>query len=582
MNGNAPRRMADVRLGKDACFDAWLYNLFIDNNLVHDLNPHIVASPEQLKFMVAGGPGSVYLPCSDAMFALLCEPTMPRRLQKEYNRAWRILVRLVRSLVTDRMQRRALLLFCRYRFRSAVAQHTLLPPRLIKRMTNIVLAQGLGDGDPWRQRRHALNILQREILRSESVRTALEGMPVAPLPDTLEAARARLDACSLVRHLFLSAYTLELETAVPDRIFLEEEFHRAEQKAAELESYLDELASRPRTILYLCDADGGVVFDLAVVRKLLRMQHRVIFAVKDGFFFYAPTLDDVEEDPVLREELKQDYIVRDAHLSKNQLLRHLREHRLLVISDGTRERLNLYRVSISFSRAWKEADLILAKGWRSADMLLGTSCEFTRDILCYWHDGADMHLALRRHAPGVKKLTEQDVAAHADGIIARMREARMNGRTVMFYSCIIGSIPGQTATAIKVADTFVRSLRERLDQVFIINPAEYFEPGMDGDDLMFMWEQVQRSGLINIWRFQSMEDIEASFGLMGLKVPPVWSGKDATFSTGCTKEMRIALDMQRSHPELQIVGPGPEKFFRRGDYGVGKFFDATISNANQE
>ena len=93
---------------------------------------------------------------------------------------------------------------------------------------------------------------------------------------------------------------------------------------------------------------------------------------------------------------------------------------------------------------------------------------------------------------------------------------------------------------------------------------------------------MQRSGLINIWRFQSMEDIEASFGLMGLKVPPVWSGKDATFSTGCTKEMRIALDMQRSHPELQIVGPGPEKFFRRGVYGVGKFFDATISNANQE
>ena len=38
-----------------------------------------------------------------------------------------------------------------------------MPPRLIKRMTNIVLAQGLGDGDPWQQRRHALNILQREI-----------------------------------------------------------------------------------------------------------------------------------------------------------------------------------------------------------------------------------------------------------------------------------------------------------------------------------------------------------------------------------------------------------------------------------
>lgn len=579
MTGNVPRRMADVRLGKDACFDAWLYNLFIDNNLVHDLNPHIVASPEQLRFMVAVGPGSVYLPCSDAMFALLCEPAMPGRLQKEYNRAWRILVRLVRSLVSDRMQRRALLLFCRYRFRSAVSQHTLLPPRLIKRMTNIVLAQGLGDGDPWRQRRHALNILQREILRSESVRAALEGMPVAPLPDTLEAARARLDACSLIRHLFLSAYTLELETSVPDRVFLEEEFHRAEQKAADLEGYLDELASRPRTILYLCDADGGAVFDLAVVRKLLRMQHRVIFAVKDGFFFYAPTVDDVEEDPVLREELKQDYIVRDAHLSKNQLLRHLREHRLLVISDGTRERLNLYRVSISFSRAWKEADLILAKGWRSADMLLGTSCEFTRDILCYWHDGADMHLALRRHAPGVKKLTEQDVAAHADGIIARMREARMSGRTVMFYSCIIGSIPGETQTAISLARTFMGDLRKRLDNVLIVNPAEHFVEGMDGDDLMFMWERVQRSGFIDVWRFQTFADIEESFRLMGRKVPPIWSGKDATFSTGCTQEMRIALDVQRQNREMQIIGPDPARFTRRGEYGVGKYFDATISRS---
>lgn len=571
--------MADIRLGQDACFDAWLYNLFIDNNLVHHLNPHIVASPEQLNFMVAGGRPRLYLPCSDAMLNLLREPEMPRQLQKEYNRAWRILVRLVRSLVTDRGQRRALLLFCRYRFRSAIAQHTLLPPRLIKRMTNIVLAQGLCDGDPWKGRRHALNALQREILRSSDVRDALSEMPADPLPNTLEAARTRLDACSLVRHLFLSAYTLELEMSVPARAFLEDEFHRAEEKARDLATYLDDLASRPRTILFLCDADGGVIFDLAVVRTLLRMQHRVIFAVKDGFFFYAPTLDDVEQDPVLREELKQDYIVNDDHLSKNQLLRHLREHRLLVISDGTRERLNLYRVSISFSRAWKEADLILAKGWRSADLLLGTSCEFTRDILCYWHDGTDLHLALRHHAAGVKKLTEQDVASHADEIIARMREARMGGRTVMFYSCIIGSIPGETQTAISLARIFVGNLRKRLDNVLIVNPAEHFVEGMDGDDLMFMWERVQRSGFIDVWRFQTFADIEESFRLLGRKVPPVWSGKDATYSTGCTQEMRIALDVQRHNREMQIIGPDPARFTRRGEYGIGKYFDATITRS---
>ena len=99
---------------------------------------------------------------------------------------------------------------------------------------------------------------------------------------------------------------------------------------------------------------------------------------------------------------------------------------------------------------------------------------------------------------------------------------------------------------------------------------------MDGDDLMYMWEHVQRSGLLEVWRFQTVEDIEAGFALLGRKVPSVWTGKDSTFSTGCTKEMRIALDVQKSQPELQIIGPAAERFFRRRDYGVGKYFDATL------
>jgi hypothetical protein len=65
---------------------------------------------------------------------------------------------------------------------------------------------------------------------------------------------------------------------------------------------------------------------------------------------------------------------------------------------------------------------------------------------------------------------------------------------------------------------------------------------------------------------------------MGMRVPPIWAGKDSTFSTGCTKEMRIALDMQRKNPEMQIIGPAAERFFRRSEYGVGKFSDAVLDN----
>ena len=101
---------------------------------------------------------------------------------------------------------------------------------------------------------------------------------------------------------------------------------------------------------------------------------------------------------------------------------------------------------------------------------------------------------------------------------------------------------------------------------------------MDADDLMYMWEIVQGSGLIDIWRFQTYDDIAQAFQIMNKKVPPEWVGKDATFSTGCTKEMRVALDVQKKQPEMQIIGPAREKFMRRDEYGIGRMYDKRLSS----
>jgi hypothetical protein len=65
---------------------------------------------------------------------------------------------------------------------------------------------------------------------------------------------------------------------------------------------------------------------------------------------------------------------------------------------------------------------------------------------------------------------------------------------------------------------------------------------------------------------------------MNRRIPPEWVGKDATFSTGCTKEMRIALDVQKKHPEMQIIGPSQSKFSRRQEYGVGKMYDRSLED----
>jgi len=249
----------------------------------------------------------------------------------------------------------------------------------------------------------------------------------------------------------------------------------------------------------------------------------------------------------------------------------------LVISDGTRERLNMYRTSTTFARAWKESDLVIASGEAHYRRLIANSYSYTRDIICFFRNAdGTLNLHLKSKPRQIRKFGEPELKTKADSLIAQMRAAKNSGMKTMFYSATIASIPGQVDTAVKLIHAFVGYLRKRLEGVFIINPAEHFEAGMDADDLMYMWEMVQRSGLIDVWRFQTYEDIEKSFEIMGQKVPTVWMGKDATYSTGCTKEMRIALQEQMKHPEMQIIGPDPEKFFRRREYGVGRFHDVSI------
>lgn len=73
-----PATVRDIRLGRNVYFDAWLYSMLMDNNLAYQMNPDIIASPEQLAFMVHLGEHQVYLPCSDATFAMLRAKTLPR------------------------------------------------------------------------------------------------------------------------------------------------------------------------------------------------------------------------------------------------------------------------------------------------------------------------------------------------------------------------------------------------------------------------------------------------------------------------------------------------------------------------
>ncbi|MBR4741275.1 MAG: hypothetical protein IK079_00030 [Desulfovibrio sp.] len=568
-----PARVCDIVQGQDSRFDAWLYSMLMDNNLTHALNPHLIASQEQLAFMVYLQENHVYLPCSDATFALLGGDTRNSALQQKYNRIWKIIAHIVRTTIKDREAQKRIFQFCLYRYKQYTSHQTILPSRLLKRLINLVLKQSEIMEDPWVQKRRTLIQKHKNLFENPIIQKALHSVTAASLPDNMLKIREKLNALEMLRLLYLNLYAKTWEDHLPDAATIAQGFCDAEKQAPSIITSLTERHEQA-TVLYLCDTEGSVFFDLAVIKALINMGHRVIYAVKDTFFFNAPTIYDMTEEPLMEELPKNVRILRDLNVSKNVLLKELQAHPFMIINDGTSEHMNLYRVSLTFARAWKESDVVVANGWRAKDIFLDTSHSFTRDIILSWIDDQGFHIKNREHAPLAHKFSAFCINEQADRIIKSMREAHKQHKSVMFFSCIIGSIPGQTQLAITLATKFVEHLRNHLENVLIINPAEHFIPGMDGDDLMYMWERVQRSGQIDIWRFQTSQDIESSFALLKQKVPQIWSGKDATYSTGCTKEMRIALEVQQKNKEMQIIGPDPKLFFRRSEYGVGKYFDA--------
>ncbi len=565
----------DVRYGEDPYLDALLLHFTTENNIEYFTDPMENASPEQVRFIVALPEEAFYAPCSDWMFLQLLKGQRTPELMREYLSQWKTVVGLIRTHCTDPYMRKRITQLCRHKFRTALAASIFIPSRLLKRMLTVFMSQS-GLDDPLQKQRRERNKIARQRADSATFRGILDRCPEKSLScSRLVDLRFELDFLEVRRLLCLSTVSLEGGSKNFDAAC-----QKAEEECILLEETFKPLRQRLKdrlTVLMLPEKSGGLIYDIRLAKALVAQGHRVIMALKEGFYFQVPTFWDADNDPVLAQELAGARFLSDMRLTKNELLANLAENPFLVISDGTRERFNPYRLSVTFARAWKESDLVLAKGEEHYRRLLMTSHEFTRDVLCYFRgDNGNLHLLFKEKADWVRKFGEAEIKAKAEEIVARMRQARSSGMKNMFYSGIIGSVPGRTKEAITIMNTFVAHLRARLEKVFIINPAEHFEEGMDADDLMYMWEKVQRSGYIDVWRFQTDQDIEKSFESMKKKVPPVWAGKDATYSTGCTKEMQIALDMLARNSEMQIIGPPAEKFFRRREYGVGKFCDVAV------
>ncbi|MDH4206646.1 MAG: hypothetical protein OEV45_14070 [Desulfobacteraceae bacterium] len=578
--------------------DAWYTAFFIENHMDYFAYPDNVATPDQVRFMVYTENEERYYPCSDRMFNAIMNRNQSDFLQSKYAEVLDRVLNLIHRLIDDPWERDYLDALIRIKFEHETRDEIMIPSRVEKRLIKIFLNRTQIE-DPYFCEKGMRNLRAAAALSSTACRNALNKLETEELGNTHRTLTETREILRFIELKRLLALTVETSLWIDDNSvrLTESDYCRILNRPVTgdgAQALFDFLGIRgkestehpgliPKKILWMGDESGEIMVDLVIIRLLARLGHKIILCFKDGPVYTKVDFEDAHSDETLNSQLEKGYFIRERSLGKNELVDILRsDYNIIVISDGTRENVNLLLASTTFSRLFKEVDGVISRGPDQKRRFFGSHFQFTQNIfnIAAGADGTVMVSFKSRH-PAVIKYTYKDLEVKAKSIIEQMRAANQKGMTVMFYSGIIGSIPGRLQTAKKIMSVFVDHLRREYAMTFIINPSDYFEEGMDADDLMYMWEIVQRSGFIDIWRFQTYEDIVQAFRMIKSKVPPEWVGKDSTFSTGCTKEMKIALDVQKKHPEMQIAGPAKEKFMRRSEYGVGMLYDQRLADICQ-
>jgi hypothetical protein len=578
--------------------DAWYTAFFIENHMDYFAYPENVATPDQVRFMVYTENEERYYPCSDQMFNAIMNRNQSDFLQSKYAEVLGRVLNLIHRLIDDPWERDYLDALIRIKFEHETRDEIMIPSRLEKRLIKIFLNRTQIE-DPYFCEKGMRNLRAAAALDSAAFRNALNKLETEELGNTHRTLTETREVLRFIELKRLLALTAETSLWIDDnsvRLNESDYCHILKRPVTGdgVQALFDFLGIRgkestenpglvPKKILWMGDESGEIMVDLVIIRLLARLGHKIILCFKEGPVYTKVNFEDAHSDETLNSQLEKAYFIRERSLGKNELVDILRsDYNIIVISDGTRENINLLLASTTFARLFKEVDGVISRGPDQKRRFFGSHFQFTQNIFnMAVGAGGTVMVSFKSRHPAVIKYTYKDLEEKAKSIIEQMRAAKEKGMTVMFYSGIIGSIPGRLRTAQKIMSVFVDHLRREYAMTFIINPSDYFEEGMDADDLMYMWEIVQRSGSIDIWRFQTYEDIVQAFKMMKSKVPPEWVGKDATFSTGCTKEMKIALDVQEKHPEMQIAGPAKEKFMRRSEYGVGMLYDQRLADICQ-
>lgn len=571
-----------VFVKNDPYYNAWFTAFFLKNHIDPFAYPTKVGAREQVEFMVYPENDERYYPCSDKMFNAIMSRQYPPYLKNQYEQVFHRIMALVDKFIESKYNTVFLKELIKIKYEDEIQTGLLMPSRLEKRLYTIFLSRTHIE-NPYSSEKMAANNRINKFLKSHIFQKALN-----QIENSLEMTKG-LSLYELREKIKKIEFQRLLTLMAHDHLWTGKNTKATSLKKIKemmkipfigdgLPFLLSLIKLKKQKILWLANEAGEIVVDLMLVKFLAELGHTIILAVKEAPFFKKVCIADVRTDPVLIKELEEANFIHKKTVSKNNLVELLKQDKHIhVVSNGTREALNLLLVSTTFSRIFKEVDYVISRGMTQKEILIDSHFNFTQNIININFEKNSLIVTYKKRHPGFIKFSHKQLENKANKIIDQMKSAKKQGMTIMFYSGIIGSIPGKIDVAKKIMTTFIEHLKSQSADLFIINPSLYYEPGMDADDLMYMWEIVQKSTYIDIWRFQTSEDIVESFSLMKQKVPPEWTGKDSTYSTGCTKEMKIAQAVQKKNFEMQLIGPSLDKFMRRNEYGVGSMYDQRLA-----
>ncbi|MBU2630504.1 MAG: hypothetical protein KKE61_17975, partial [Proteobacteria bacterium] len=437
---------------KNPDFDAWFTAFFLKNHIDPFAYPTKVGAREQIEFMVYPENGERYYPCSDKMFGAIMSRKYPAFLKNHYKQVFDKIMAMIDELIDSEYDQQFLKTLIEIKYNDEIQTGLLIPSRLEKRLYKIFLSRTHIE-NPCSDVKKAANKKMKKFLSSETFKKALN-----QIDDSLQTIetlslfdlREKIKEIEFQRLLTLLAQEslwAQENPKIPTLSKIKKIF-KTPIKGNGFFHLLELMKAKKQKILWLADESGEVVVDLLIAKFLAELGHAVIFAVKEAPFFDKVCLADTRTDPVLVKEFENAHFIHEKTISKNNLVKLLKHDKnIYVVSDGTRETLNLLLTSTTFSRIFKEVDCVISRGVAQKKRLIDTHFRFTQSIINISFEKNALLVTYKQRHPDFIKFSHEQLEEKANKIIDQMKTAKKKGITVMFYSGIIGSIPGKIDVA---------------------------------------------------------------------------------------------------------------------------------------